>query len=71
MKYADMGTHSDFQLTGQMPTKRMTAYETQAARGAGELKLRVSLLISAKILLVASRCSGRCLTPTRSTSRVS
>ena len=44
MKYADMGTHSDFQLTGQMPTKRMTAYETQAARGAGELKLRVSLL---------------------------
>ncbi len=44
MKYADMGTHSDFQLTGQMPSKRMTAYETQQSRGAGELKLRISMM---------------------------
>lgn len=44
VEWADQGTHSDFQLSGQMPTKRATLGEVQMARGAGELKLRVNML---------------------------
>jgi hypothetical protein len=41
-QWGDLATFSDQQLSGTMPTKRMTLGEVQASRGAGELKLRLN-----------------------------